>query len=115
MTSFDPIVTNSEHYRVMFENDFVRVLEYTDNPGEHTTLHTHPNSVMVTLTDFERRLQTPSATREVALMAGQAVWLPAQEHSGENVGTTPTHVIFVELKGAAAAGGDTQQIGPASL
>lgn len=25
-------------------------------------------------------------------------WLPAQEHHGENVGDTPTHVIFVEMK-----------------
>jgi len=25
-------------------------------------------------------------------------WLAAQEHSGENIGTTETHVLFVELK-----------------
>jgi hypothetical protein len=25
-------------------------------------------------------------------------WLPAQQHHGENIGETPTHVIFVELK-----------------
>ena len=27
-----------------------------------------------------------------------ASWLPAQEHAGHNIGDTPTHVIFVELK-----------------
>ncbi len=36
--------------------------------------------------------------REVSLAAGQAVWLPAQTHAGENCGTTPSHSIFVELK-----------------
>jgi hypothetical protein len=25
-------------------------------------------------------------------------WLGAQVHSGENIGATPTHVVFVELK-----------------
>jgi hypothetical protein len=31
--SLDPAVTNPEHYKVIFENDKVRVLEYTDQPG----------------------------------------------------------------------------------
>jgi hypothetical protein len=30
--------------------------------------------------------------------ANEAVWRPAQMHSGENIGTTDSHVIFVELK-----------------
>ena len=37
-------------------------------------------------------------TRDVALEAGRAHWLPAQVHAGENSGSTPTHVLFVELK-----------------
>ena len=32
--SLDPVETNPEHYRVIFENERVRVLEYTDNPGD---------------------------------------------------------------------------------
>ena len=32
------------------------------------------------------------------MTTGTAAWLPAQTHVGENVGTTETHVIFVELK-----------------
>ena len=38
--------------------------------------------------------------------AGRSVWLAAQEHAGENVGETDTHVIFVELKEPAPAGGN---------
>jgi len=37
--SMDPVVTNPEHYKVLFENDRVRVLEYTDQPGDVTTPH----------------------------------------------------------------------------
>ena len=32
------------------------------------------------------------------LPAGQARWVGAQEHAGENTGATDTHAIFVELK-----------------
>ena len=38
---------------------------------------------------------------------GEVRWLDAQTHSGENIGSTPTHVLFVELKEVreTAAGG----------
>ncbi len=105
----DPAVTNPDHYQVVFENERVRVLEYTDRPGDHTTPHRHPDSVMYTLSSFRRRLVSGETAREVELQSGSVGWLPAQEHHGENIGDTPTHVLFVELKGpapGAAAGGD---------
>lgn len=102
MTSDDPVVTNPEQYRMLWENEFVRVLEYTDVPGVQTLPHRHPNSVMVTLSSFERRLSVAGQDRDVALPAGAAVWLPAQRHVGHNIGQTPTHTIFVELKGEGA-------------
>ena len=101
--SDDPTVTNPDHYKVVFENERVRVLEYRDVPGDRTTPHSHPDSVMVTLSDFDRKLSVGDQSRDVSLTSGQANWLPAQTHMGENVGSTPTHVIFVELKGPAPA------------
>ncbi|MBA3020909.1 hypothetical protein [Propionicimonas sp.] len=94
----DPIVNNAELYRVLFENERVRVLEYLDQPGDQTQPHSHPDSVMVTLSAFKRRLQSATNAVEVELPAFQARWLDAQEHSGTNIGLTPTHSIFVELK-----------------
>lgn len=43
--SLDPVETNPDHYRVVFENERTRVLEYTDRPGDRTTPHEHPDSV----------------------------------------------------------------------
>jgi len=100
----DPTVTNPDLYRVVMENDRVRVLEYRDRPGERTTPHRHPDSVMVTLSSFRRRLVQGDRSAEVELEAGLSRWLPAQEHAGENIGQTETHVIFVELKEPAPAG-----------
>ena len=108
--SLDPVVTNPEHYRVLFENEKVRVLEYTDQPGDQTTPHEHPDSVMYTLSSFRRRLVSGGQGRDVELVAGSVGWLPAQQHRGENIGDTPTHVLFVELK-ADTVRGETSRSG----
>lgn len=94
----DPVATNPDLYRVVMENDRVRVLEYRDVPGDRTTAHRHPDSVMVTLSSFRRRLVGGGQQVDVELSAGITRWLAAQEHSGENIGDTDTHVVFVELK-----------------
>jgi hypothetical protein len=52
----DPTVSNPDLYKVVFENERVRVLEYHDVPGDRTTPHSHPDSVMVTLGNFDRKL-----------------------------------------------------------
>jgi quercetin dioxygenase-like cupin family protein len=102
--SKDPISTDPDKYRVMFENDRVRVLEYVDQPGARTTPHAHPDSVMVTLSSFQRRLHGGDGHRDVQLQAGAAHWLPAQEHAGENIGDSDTHTLFIELKEPAPGG-----------
>jgi beta-alanine degradation protein BauB len=112
----DPVQTNPGLYRVVFENERVRVLEYLDHPGEATTPHRHPDSVMVTLSSFRRRLSSGGREVEVELPAFEARWLDAQEHSGANIGDTDTHTIFVELKEPAPGHGsesaDTVTLGP---
>lgn len=107
----DPAVTNPDLYKVVFENDRVRVLEYADKPGDKTTPHTHPDSVMYTLSSFQRRLIAEDGqTRDVQIEQGTTGWLPAQTHAGHNIGDTDTHVIFVELKGSGSA--STSELGP---
>ena len=113
----DPIETDPDKYRVVFENERVRVLEYRDEPGQHTTPHTHPDSVMVTLSGFDRRLtRGDGEQRDVTLESGMVRWLDAQTHSGENIGKTATHAVFVELKSSAAPDADRPGaiLGPAS-
>ncbi len=110
--SLDPVATNPDHYRVVFENDRVRVLEYRDQPGDRTTPHEHPDSVMYALTSFRRLLRSADGEREVEIAAGSTRWVPAQQHSGENTGDTPSHSIFVELKEPATGPGRLPALGP---
>jgi hypothetical protein len=111
----DPTETDPDKYKVVFENDRVRVLEYRDRPGDRTSPHGHPDSVMFTLSRFERRLIHNGEHRDVKLDSGRVNWLAAQEHSGENIGSTETHVLFVELKEPPARpSGNSAELGPAS-
>ncbi len=95
----DPAATDGDKYKVLLENDKVRVLEYRDVPGEKTHQHQHPNFVLYAMGPFKRKIHLPDGKvlmRE--FKAGDVMWSPAQTHIGENIGTTPTHVIMVELK-----------------
>jgi len=95
----DPTSTDADKYKVIFENERVRVLEFRDEPGQVTKPHEHPDSVMYTLSSFDRRLIDENGdARDVSLDQGEVRWLDAQTHSGENTGQTATHVLFVELK-----------------
>ncbi|MCB5273532.1 hypothetical protein BJG92_01054 [Arthrobacter sp. SO5] len=109
----DPVVSNPQLYRTVFENERVRVLEYTDAPGDTTVEHHHPDSVMITLSSFRRRLSGHGDHVDVEIPAGVARWLPAQDHSGTNIGDTGTHTLFVELKEPAPAEpGGPEPLGP---
>jgi beta-alanine degradation protein BauB len=98
MNAEDPAVTDPDLYKVIFENDRVRVLEYRDQPGARTHTHRHPDSIMYTLSSFQRRVANDDRHVDLELAAGEVRWLPAQAHVGENTGTRETHVLFVELK-----------------
>lgn len=111
--STDPVLVSPELYRVIFENDRVRVLEYRDKPGDRTRPHDHPDSVMYPLASFRRRITSGGRQVEVELTAGQVRWVGAQEHEGENIGDTDSHALFIELK-EPAPGPAAPTLGPSA-
>jgi hypothetical protein len=94
----DPIVTDGDKYKVVFENDRVRVLEYRDSPGQKTTEHDHPDFVLCALSSFKRTLTLADKVVTREFKVGEVAWGKAQTHIGTNIGDTDTHVLIVELK-----------------
>jgi hypothetical protein len=95
----DPLVTDPDKYKLVFENDRVRVLEYRDQPGQKTMPHRHPAFVLHALSSFKRRLTLGDGrVVERDVTVGQTNFSEAQVHTGENIGDTETHVLMVELK-----------------
>lgn len=94
-----PTETDPDKYKIVFENDRVRVYDYTDKPGDKTQLHHHDAFILHALSPFKRKLtfeNGDSVVRE--FKGGETFWSEAQNHIGENVGDSDTHVLIVELK-----------------
>lgn len=97
--SEDPLMVAPAHYKVRFENDRVRVLEGFDAPGEKIAMHGHPDTLMVVLSSFKRRLTLGNGrVIETESKPGDVRWMPAQSHAGENIGSTETRALFIEFK-----------------
>ena len=95
----DPVRTDSDKYKVVFENERVRVLEYRDNPGDKTTMHAHPDMIVMARSAFKRQLSLANGKTMVReFKQGESMWTDAQSHIGENVGKTETDVLIIELK-----------------
>jgi hypothetical protein len=93
------VTTDPDKYKVIFENDRVRVIDYKDKPGDKTKLHHHPDAVLYLLSAFKRKLTFDNGKSVVVdIKGGEVVWNDEQSHIGENIGETNTHVLFVELK-----------------
>ena len=95
----DPLHTDGDKYKVRFENDRVRVLEYSDKPGDRTHQHRHPPFVLFAVASFKRKLVLPDGKELIReFKTGDVMWSDAQTHIGVNVGETPTQVIMIEMK-----------------
>ena len=99
----DPVRSDPRSFRVVLENDRVRVLEYRSGPGLGVCgqgVHYHPERVTVTLTEAKVRITNAEGRTVVReLPAGQVFYAPAETHSVENVGGSGTRIYIIELKG----------------
>ncbi len=89
-------------FRVVLENDRVRVLEFKSRPGFGVCgegMHSHPDHVTVSLTGAKLKVTTPGgkATFE-DIPAGTVFFAPAEIHSAEIIGGLGTRSYIVELK-----------------
>jgi len=95
----DPLQVGPTIYKLLFENERVRVFEVRFKPGERIAMHSHPDHMVYVLADGQLQLSSPDGKSvEVGLQAGQTLWIPAQTHAAENVGATDAHSLVVELK-----------------
>jgi hypothetical protein len=95
----DPTELDPKHYKVEFENDRIRVLRVTYQPGEKSKMHKHPASVHVFLTDVHARISYPDGkTEEINDKAGHTMYHEPWYHSPENLGNQPIELVQIELK-----------------
>jgi quercetin dioxygenase-like cupin family protein len=99
----DAVKADPTHYKVEFENSEVRILRIHYGPHEKSVMHSHPNAVVVYLSDGTMRFNMPDGkSMEVNGKKGETLFTPAVVHNPEDTGDAPFDAVLVELKGKAA-------------
>jgi hypothetical protein len=103
-TAEDPVPVEQEpHHRVIFENQYVRVLDVVVKQGEITLFHKHSiDNIPIILTDADNKTQfagkdwapTPAKAKSVGFIPGAE---KPYVHRIHNEGKTEFHVIDVEV------------------
>lgn len=95
----DPVTVAPKQCKVAFENTYVRVLQWTEAPGDKVPMHEHPALVSISLSSGKTRFtKADGTTSEVDAKAGEATWSAPEKHASENLGAKPGVVIQVEMK-----------------
>ena len=95
----DAVSVAPDVYKVLFENDKVRVLEVRVAPGGSTEMHWHPEYLVYTFTQTDMKFTQPDGTAEdVSIPPNVLTPLLEGPHKAENVGSGEVHGLMVELK-----------------
>src|SRR5574341_798422 len=100
----DPVPLYPENYRVLLENERVRVLDFQLKKGAKENFHQHPAAVTYVLAPFKIRFTFPDGTMKIReAKAGDVFYGEALIHASENIGDTDAHGILIEMKQGPAA------------
>lgn len=99
----DPVALYPENYRVLHENERVRVIDFRLAKGATEQAHHHRPHVVYVLEGFRIRFTFPDGSTGLReTKTGDVLWSEAVTHASENIGDTDAHGILVELKEPAA-------------
>lgn len=95
----DPVKIAAAHYKVMSENAQVRILHVHYAPHSKSIMHSHPDSVVVSLTGGKTMFHLPDGkTQVVEMKPGDAMFTPHTVHLPENVSDKAMDAVLIELK-----------------
>ena len=99
----DAVIAAPDNHEIVFENDRVRVLRVTIQPGELEKEHTHKWESVFTITSFPKLTNYNEKGEPCAISEdrreGVPFWLGREGlHAVENHGDKPLEAIRVEIK-----------------
>ena len=97
MAYIDPVEVSPNNYKILLENDNVRVLEMTLRAGEKDEVHSHPAETVYFIKGGKAKIHLPDGQSvDAELPDGHVMWNDAWTHQVENVGTSDIKAIIVE-------------------
>ncbi len=95
----DPLEVAPDMYKLVYENDRVRVMQVTFQPGEKVAEHSHPDHFVYVLEAGNLKITHGDGTvTDAVLKVGDVIFLNAETHWAVNTGTTVVRLLVTELK-----------------
>lgn len=96
----DAVKASPGKFKIRFENEYVRVVEYSLRPGEKDSPHTHPPKTSYTIAGGRLRVYPENEKPfEVEEVTGAAEWSGKRgKHYVENIGNTTVTILLTEIK-----------------
>ena len=109
-TEVDAVTSSPDRFKVLLDNEHVRVIEYSLLPGERDDWHTHPPKISYVVAGGKLRITTENGESFLAdEQSGTAAWMGSLgSHFAENIGATPVRILLVEVKAAARVATNSQ-------
>jgi beta-alanine degradation protein BauB len=104
-----------DNTQLLFENNYVRVLHVTLEPGEGQPLHTCNNRFIYALTGYTINYYQPNDTTQISWNEGGIHWHEKGVHAVENAGETLVDYLAIERKDARLPAATVEDPPPATL
>ena len=98
-TAQDPLQVSPDIYKLILDNDQVRVIEYQAGPGQSDQMNSLPQRLTYTLTPVKLKVVAPDGNiTNVEAKEGEVYWQGPVTHSIKNVGKMEAKMLIVEIK-----------------
>ncbi len=99
-TAIDVLEASPDKYKLVLENEYVRVIEYTLKPGEKDNPHTHPPKTSYVISGGIFRVYPENEKPfDYVEVQGVTEWSDkTTKHYVENIGNTTITILLTEIK-----------------
>jgi mannose-6-phosphate isomerase-like protein (cupin superfamily) len=103
LTAQDAVKVAPKNFKVLVDNEHVRVIQDTLAPGETEATHSHPAGWYYVVSPGKMKVTYADGKSIVwDAKVGEQSWMDAEgPHTSENIGTTTLIYVLVEVKSAA--------------
>lgn len=100
--SIDFVASSPGKAKIVLENEYVRVIEYSLKPGEMDSTHTHPPKTSYVISGGLLRIYPENGKPfDAEEMTGHTAWSDkVGKHYVENIGQTTVTILLTEIKSA---------------
>ncbi len=98
--NLDGVEESPENFKILLENEFVRIVEYSLKPGEKDNWHTHPPKSGYVVSGGKLKIYPENDEAFVSdERVGDTFWSGyAGKHHDENIGSTTVTIVLTEIK-----------------